>query len=189
MIFVFPFIAISLAFFIVGTTVLHVIDFLTSRLRCWSCKKHSKSRPHKKELNSTPSAAVTIERSEANTTSDVNRMKILISPKFKIQSNNVNHYQLSIDMPGTIIDDINVTVKDDRILEIQAIQKAASLRQYYKAFVFDGNLINWDQTDVTMEFGVLNITLPKKQEKAPISIPIHTTNSSSHESENVTWFR
>ena len=98
------------------------------------------------------------------------------SPCYEVTEND-NQYQLSVDVPGVKLDDINIELEHDRVLHISGGRKIdktdedgavfKSETKFEKRFVLDQTI---DASKVTgnLENGVLTVTAPKDPERKTV---------------------
>lgn len=77
---------------------------------------------------------------------------------------------ISIDVPGVRISDLNVTV-DDQVLTICGTRQSSGLK-FSRQFALDVSIVDADNVCANLVDGVLTITVPKVAKLAPMKVEI-----------------
>lgn len=106
--------------------------------------------------------------------------------KYRINEND-KHYQMILDVPGVKVSDIEIEMQDKNTLRISAERKMPKqpLVKYLQRFSVDGKIFNTSEVSAELEYGVLTISMLKKEPLEPIAIPITPSYPPKVESDKV----
>lgn len=88
-------------------------------------------------------------------------------------TDNKDDYRLSFDLPGVKSQDLTIEV-DNGVLHVTAERKAAgvTVAKFAEHFAIDETLVDVTKMEADLSDGVLTLTVPKKEEGKPFTIPI-----------------
>jgi HSP20 family molecular chaperone IbpA len=134
------------------------------------------------------STAIELSKNELKALADVNAKDIVAS----IRSANTyvqetkDNYSISFDVPGVKIQDVKLQVEDG-VLQVTAERKAGdkTVSKLVQHFVLDDNVVDASQMNASLADGVLTITAPKKEEPAPVVVPVSSSEPSDVDSNGL----
>jgi HSP20 family protein len=89
-----------------------------------------------------------------------------------------NSYIVSLDIPGSVKEKINATIENNTLIisveiaDYSQTEQSESAKQYHREFSL-ANDIDVHTVDAQYEYGVLKVTLNKKQQYMPQQIAIN----------------
>lgn len=92
-------------------------------------------------------------------------------PRYEIVDNE-EKYQVALDVPGVLMQDIDITVEDDgAVLKIAGMRKALEeststfVSKFSQRFSLDPTVVDVDKFSATLQNGVLIVTAPKELQR------------------------
>jgi HSP20 family protein len=94
-----------------------------------------------------------------------------LSPGYSIHEDEANHkFNVTMDLPGVKMEDVNVQVEDDQLLSIKGHRKKTGENGDVSEMKFErkfrlANIMDSDHIVASLADGVLNVSIPKLTEE------------------------